>query len=395
MGFCSLQFYVGNRKNISVTTESVHYSIEDDSNELQAEADPAPKHKTMKHVSLSLPLILLLSISCLAQESFEARVDAYIKSEMQAQQIPGLSLAVIKDGRIVLAKGYGLANVEHQVPVKPETIFQSGSMGKQFTATAVMMLMEEGKLTLDDKITKYFPDGPETWRNITVRHLLTHTSGMTDYPQDFDMRRDYTEDELFQRLKNVPLAFQPGEKWSYSNLAYVMLGILIHKVSGKFYGDFLQERIFKPLEMSTARVISETDIVPNRAAGYRLVNGQLKNQDWVSPSLNTTADGALYLTVYDMAKWDAALYTEKLLKKSSLEQMWTPVKLNDGKTHPYGFGWALGEVRGHRIVEHGGAWQGFKSFIARYVDDKLTVVLFANQARVNPGKLVHGVAALF
>ena len=348
----------------------------------------------IKQLSRCLPIILLLSITCLAQESLETRVDAYIKSEMQAQQIPGLSLAVIKDGRIVLAKGYGLANVEHQVPVKPETIFQSGSMGKQFTATAVMMLVEEGKLSLDDKITKNFPDGPEAWRNITVRHLLTHTSGMTDYPEDFDLRRDYTEDELFQRIKSIPLAFQPGEKWSYSNLAYVMLGILIHKVSGKFYGDFLQERIFEPLEMSTARIISEADIVPNRAAGYRSVNGQLKNQNWVSPSLNTTADGALYLTIYDMAKWDAALYTDKLLKKASLEQMWTPVKLNNGKTHPYGFGWALGEVRGHRIVEHGGAWQGFKSYIARYVDDKLTVVLFANQARTNPGKLVHGVAAL-
>jgi CubicO group peptidase (beta-lactamase class C family) len=349
----------------------------------------------MKHFPRSLSLILLLSIACLAQDGVSSRVDEYIRSEMQAQQIPGLSLAVIKDGQIVLARGYGLANVEHQVPVKPETIFQSGSMGKQFTATAVMMLMEEGKLSLDDRITKYFPDGPEAWRNITVRHLLTHTSGMTDYPQGFDMRRDYTEDELYQRIKTVPLAFQPGEKWSYSNLAYVMLGILIHKVSGKFYGDFLQERVFKPLGMSTARVISETDIVPNRAAGYRSVNGQLKNQNWVSPSLNTTADGALYLTIYDMAKWDAALYTDKLLKRASLEQMWTPVKLNDGKTHPYGFGWSIADIRGRRLVEHGGAWQGFKAHISRYIDDKLTVVVFANQARSNPGKLAHGVAAIF
>jgi len=258
-----------------------------------------------------------------------------------------------------------------------------------------MMLIEEGKLTLEDPITKYFTDGPEAWNKITVRHLLTHTSGMTDYPQDFDLRKDYTEDELVQRIKTIPLAFQPGEKWSYSNLAYVMLGVLIHKVSGKFYGDFLQERVFKPLGMTTARVISEADIVPNRAAGYRVVDGQLKNQNWVSPSLNTTADGALYLTVYDMAKWDAALYTEKLLKRSSLDQMWTPAKLNDGKTRPYGFGWALGEVRGHRLVEHGGSWQGFKSQISRYIDDKLTVVVFANQARANPAKLAHGIAALF
>src|SRR5918998_430487 len=233
----------------------------------------------IKHLRIVPALILLLSINCLAQNGVSNRVDEYVQAEMKTQQIPGVSLAVIKNGQIVLAKGYGFANVEHQVPVKPETIFQSGSMGKQFTATAVMMLVEEGKLSLDDKITKFFPDAPETWRNITVRHLLTHTSGMTDYPPDFDLRRDYTEDELFQRIKIVPLAFQPGEKWSYSNLAYVMLGILIRKVSGKFYGDFLQERVFKPLQMSTARIISEDDIVPNRAAGYRLVNGQLKNQN--------------------------------------------------------------------------------------------------------------------
>lgn len=344
----------------------------------------------------TLALILLLAVNCLAQDGVSTRVDEYVRAEMKAQQIPGVSLAVIKNGQIILAKGYGFANVEHQVPVRPETIFQSGSMGKQFTATAVMMLMEEGKLTPDDKISKYFKDTPQSWQNITIRHLLTHTSGMTDYPPGFDFRRDYTEDELYERAKAIPLAFQPGDKWSYSNLGYVMLGILIHKVSGKFYGDFLQERVFKPLDMSTARIISEADIIPNRAAGYRLDNkGQLKNQNWVSPSLNTTADGALYMNVYDMAKWDAALYAEKILKRSSLEQMWTPVKLNNGKTHPYGFGWALGEVKGHRYVQHGGAWQGFKAQIFRYLDDKFTVVLFANQTRTNQSKLAQGVAALF
>ena len=348
----------------------------------------------MKRAHATLALILLISITCLAQESFTSKIDEYVRSEMQAQQIPGVALAVVKDGKVVLARGYGLANVEHQVPVKPETIFQSGSTGKQFTATAVMMLVEEGKLSLEDKIAKYFTDAPEAWRDITVRHLLTHTSGMTDYPPDFDMRRDYTEDELFQRIKTIPLAFQPGEKWSYSNIAYVMLGILIHKVSGKFYGDFLQERVFKPLEMSTARIINEADIVPNRAAGYHLVKGQLKNQNWVSPSVNTTADGALYLTVFDMAKWDAALYTDKLLKRSTLEQMWTPVKLSNGTTHPYGFGWMLGEVRGHRVIEHSGSWQGFKAQITRYVDDKLTVIVFINQARANQTRLAHGVAAI-
>ena len=349
----------------------------------------------MKRCSPLLSLLLMFSLTCFAQDGVAAKVDEYIRAEMLGQQIPGVSLAVMKNGEIVMVRGYGFANVEHQVPVKPETVFQSGSVGKQFTATAVMMLVEDGKLSLEDKITKFFPDAPETWRNITVRHLLTHTSGMTDYPADFDLRRDYTQEELYQRIKPIPLAFQPGEKWSYSNLAYVMLGLLIFKVTDNFYADFLHQRVFKPLGMTTARLISEADIVPNRAAGYRLINGHLKNQEWVSPSLNTTADGALYLTVYDMAKWDAALYTEKLLKRSSLEEMWTPVKLNDGKTHPYGFGWALGSVRGHRVIEHGGAWQGFKAHISRYPDDKLTVVVFANQARANPAKLAHRVAELF
>src|SRR5438128_8391790 len=330
-----------------------------------------------------------------AQDAITSKVDDYIKAEMQRQHIPGLSLAVLKDGAIILARGYGFANVELHVPVKPETVFQSGSVGKQFTATAVMMLVEAGKISLDDKISKYFPDAPESWQNITVRHLLTHTAGTTDYPQDFDFRRDYTENELLKRAEAIPLAFQPGEKWSYSNLGYVLLGILIHKVSGQFYGDFLHDRVFEPFGMTTARIISEADIVPNRAAGYRLVKGELKNQDWVSPSLNTTADGALYLTVYDMAKWDAALYTEKLIKKSSLEQMWTPVKLNNGKTYPYGFGWSLNEVRGHHIIEHSGSWQGFKSYIARYVDDKLTVALFANLSQANQARIAHGVAAIY
>lgn len=191
--------------------------------------------------------VLFCAVPCVAQDAATAKVNDFIKSEMQKQRIPGVSLAVVKDGHIILARGYGHANVEHQVPVKPETIFQSGSVGKQFTATAVMMLVEEGKIDLDDKVGKYLGDVPEGWKNITVRNLLTHTAGMTDYPAGFDYRRDYTEDELLKQAQAIPLAFQPGEKWQYSNLGYVTLGILIHKVTGKFYGDFLQERIFKPL----------------------------------------------------------------------------------------------------------------------------------------------------
>jgi CubicO group peptidase (beta-lactamase class C family) len=348
--------------------------------------------------SLILIVFYILVAPSLAQavQSPTIAVDAYIESEMRQAKIPGVSIAVIKEGSIVLAKGYGLANVEHQVPVKPETIFQSGSTGKQFTSTLVMMLVEEGKIALDDRLGKFFSEGPEAWRNITIRHLLSHTGGMTDYPPDFDMRRDYTDEELLTRAAALPLAFQPGENWRYSNVGYLTLGLLVRKVTGKFYGDLLRERIFEPLGMTTARIISESDIVPNRAAGYLMApGGQLQNQRWVSPTMNTTADGSLYLTVLDMAKWDAALYTERLLKKATLEKMWTPVRLNDGTMRPYGFGWAVADVKGRRLIEHGGAWQGFKAHISRYVDDKLTVVMFANLAQANTAKMAHDVAAIY
>jgi CubicO group peptidase (beta-lactamase class C family) len=235
----------------------------------------------------------LLTPARSGDNSASQKTDDYVNAEMHSEKIPGLALAVMRDGKIVKAQGYGLSNVEHSVPVKPETIFQTGSVGKQFTATAVMMLVEGGKLSLNDKISKYFPESPAAWKEINVRHLLTHTSGITDYgsetKQIVDLRKDYTEDELVRRFAGYPLDFPPGSKWSYSNSGYVILGVLIHRVSGKFYGDFLQEHIFRPLHMDSTHIISEENIVMNRAAGYRIVNGQLKNQEWVSPRLNTTA----------------------------------------------------------------------------------------------------------
>jgi CubicO group peptidase (beta-lactamase class C family) len=328
-------------------------------------------------------------------------IDAYVEAQRQAQHVPGLSIAVVRDGHVIKAQGYGLSNVELDVPASAKTIYQSGSVGKQFAATAVMMLVEEGKLSLDDRISRFLPDVPPSWQDITVRHLLSHTSGIPEYTEKVDLRKDYTEDELYRFAASAPLDFAPGEKWSYSNAGYVLVGIIIRKVTGRFYGDVLHDRIFAPLGMDTARVISEADIVPNRSAGYRLVDGALKNQEWVAPMLNTTADGALYLSVLDMAKWDAALYTERLLKQSSLRTMWTPARLNDGQPAggydegmSYGFGWALGTQAGHKKIEHGGSWQGFKTHIARYVDDRLTVIVMANLAEAKPGIIAHGIAGV-
>lgn len=342
-------------------------------------------------------IVLLITVTLSAAQTSSDRVDEYVHSEIQKQHIPGLSLLISRDGNVVRAQGYGLANVELQVPVKPETIFQSGSVGKQFTATAVMMLVEEGKIKLDAPISTYLPGAPAAWNQVKIRNLLSHTGGFTDYPKNFDFRRDYTEAQLLEIVEGIPLAYPPGTKWSYSNLGYLTLGIIIHHVSGEFYGDFLQQRVFGPLGMSTTRIISEADIVPNRASGYRLVKGELKNQEWVSPTLNTTADGALYFSSLDLAKWDAALYTEKLLKHSSLDQMWTVTKLNNGQPNSghYGFGWFIRSQDGHRLIEHEGAWQGFKAQISRYVDDKLTVIVLANLDSADPAAIAHGVAKLY
>jgi len=342
--------------------------------------------------------LMVVRSGCQASTAAQADVvDNYVRAEMTKQRIPGLALLVSRRGQVIRAQGYGLANVELQVPVKPETIFQSGSVGKQFTATAVMMLVEEGKIGLGDPLTKYFPDAPPSWKKVTIRELLSHTAGFTDYPKNFDMRRDYTEAEQLKIVESIPLAFAPGSSWSYSNLGFLTIGILIHKVTGEFYGDFLQEHIFKPLDMQTTRIISEADIVPNRSAGYRLVKGELKNQEWVSPTVNTTADGSLYFSIMDLAKWDAALYTEKLLKRSSLDEMWTVAKLNNGQPNSghYGFGWFVVTKNGHRVVEHEGAWQGFETQISRYVDDKLTVVVLTNLDDAKPEVFADRVAEIY
>jgi len=340
---------------------------------------------------------VLLAANQLGVAQTSDAVDDYVRGEMQKQHIPGLALLVSRNGKPVRAQGYGFSNVELQVPVKPETVFQSGSVGKQFTATAVMILVEQGKVSLEDPLTRFFPDAPASWTKVTVRELLSHTAGFTDYPNSFNFRKDYTEAELLKIVEGIPLAYEPGTKWSYANLGYLTLGLLIHKVTREFYGDFLQQRIFRPLGMTTTRIISEADIIANRAAGYRLVKGELKNQEWVAPMINTTADGSLYFSILDLAKWDAALYTEKLLKRSSLDQMWTVVKLKNGQPNSgsYGFGWDIGTKKGHKCIEHGGSWQGFRTHISRYVDDKLTVVVLINQADAEPEPITDRVAEMY
>jgi CubicO group peptidase (beta-lactamase class C family) len=338
---------------------------------------------------------MLLS-SCLTQPIAADAVDDYVRGVMATTKTPGVSLLVSRGGRTLKAEGYGWANLELKAPASADTVYQSGSVGKQFTAAGVLLLVEDGRLDLDDRLSKHFPEGPSAWHRISVRQLLTHTSGLKDYGRDeIDYRQDYDEEELLEVMRRIPLEFEPGTQWSYSNTGYLILGLLTSRLAGKHWSEFQAERIFAPLDMTTTRVITEKDIVMNRAAGYQLdERGELKNQDWVSPSLNRCADGALYLTVKDLAAWDRALRERRLLSPSSYEAWWAPVRLANGTTYPYGFGWEIVEQRGQKLIEHTGSWQGFEAAIARYPDQDLSVAVLANLDQAEPGTMAHEIAGI-
>lgn len=350
----------------------------------------------MRTQPVALFAIVLAVAAELPSAAQSADLDAYVEAERERQQIPGVSIAVLRNGVLDVAKGYGFANVEQDTRATERTIYQSGSIGKQFTAALVMSLVEDGDLSLGDRLVSHIPNAPRAWRDITVRHMLTHTAGLSDAIYDaIDMRKDYTEADLVREIAALPLDFAPGERWNYSNSGYVLLGAVIRDVTGQFHGDALRARILEPAGMTTARIIGEADIVPNRAAGYRLVDGAIKNQEWVNPTLNTTADGSLYLSVLDLARWDSALANGTVVSKASLETSWTAAQLNDGTTTGYGFGWEIGEVAGHRVVQHGGRWQGFTTHIARYLDDGLSVIVLTNLREGDPARIARGVAGLY
>ena len=319
------------------------------------------------------------------------QIDDYLVAQMQRLHIPGASLAIVRDGRTIKAQGYGFANLELKAAATKDTVYEIGSNTKQFTAAAIMMLVEQGKVRLEDPITKYFPEAPQGWRNITIRHLLTHTSGIQNHvavPHWLDVfRTDLafettpTRDELLKMFFRLPLEFQPGESWAYDNTGYYLLGFVIQKASSQSYWQFLDDRIFKPLGMTATRNTDPQPIVPNRASGYEWKNDHFENRPVLLPTIAFSA-GSLLSTVEDMAKWDASLNTEKLLKKSSLDQMWTAAMTRDGKDAPfnYGFGWFIDSYHGHHLVQHSGGTPGFSSVIYRFLDDKLTIIVLTNHS---------------
>lgn len=319
-------------------------------------------------------------------------IDRFVRAELARQRIPGMSVALLRGDSVLLARGYGLADVERGVPATESTLFTVGSVSKQFTAAAIVLLSQQGRLRLEDPITRYLPEGKGVWGGVTIRHLLTHTSGI---PQDttLDSSRDYSESELVRSAAR-PLEFKPGKLESYSSTGYALLGVIIHRVTGLFWGDFVRDQIFRPLGMRTARVNSDTNTVANRAAGYYLVNDTLQKPDPVSPSLDAAADCCLSLSVRDLAQWAIGLNQGKVLGPAGLELSWTPVRLNNGGTYPYGFGWNLFEQRGYRRIGHSGAWQGSHATIQRYPDFDLTVIVLLNLGQANSEGIAVGIAGL-
>jgi D-alanyl-D-alanine carboxypeptidase len=339
-----------------------------------------------------LALILLLCKVAFAQTD---KVNDYLKSEMGKRHIPGASLAIIRDGRVILAREYGQANVELSTPVTPNSVFKLASLTKPFTATAIMMLVEEGKISLDSPIAAYLPTLPLQWNKVTVRQALSHTSGLADYLQApgwswrNSWRLDLTPSEFIELTAAAPILFNPGEGIKYNNTGYYLLGMLIEKVSGKSYAEFLRERIFQPLSMSATRRDS-AGIVPNRVSGYIYRNGALQNAEYTSETW-AYSEGGIISTALDLAKWEAALYAGKFVKRSILEQMWTPTRLNNGraaiigdngfgKPNYYGLGWFISEHKGHKIILHGGLKPGFETALIRFADEGLTVILLCNSS---------------
>ena len=325
-------------------------------------------------------------------DQITSKVDEYMKAVLQVDGFSG-TIMVAHDGKPIVSKGYGMANIELNVPNTPEKIFRLGSITKQFTGMAIAMLQERGKLSVSDPMCIYFTDCPEIWKPITIKHLLTHTSGITNYTAFPDFAKTtvmpVTTTAMADRLKKEKLEFVPGEKMSYSNSGYFLLGNIIEKVSGKSYEDFLQENIFTPLGMKQSGYDDPLRIIPNRAAGYQKQAGKVINASYTDMSVPYAA-GSLYSSTGDLLIWDQALYTEKLVTKKALDEIFTPWKGDAG----YGFGWNIGKRFDRRQVSHGGGIYGFATQIARFPDDRVTVIVLSNVQSAPAGNIANNLSAI-
>ncbi|MBE9041836.1 beta-lactamase family protein [Oscillatoriales cyanobacterium LEGE 11467] len=319
-----------------------------------------------------------------------APIDEFIQDLTLQKQIPGLSVSVVREGEPLLMKGYGIANLEHDVPATEKTVYEIASVGKTFTAMVVMMLVEEGTIELDRAIADYLDDLPPAWHCVTVRHILSHQSGIpsyTDAENYWDITHlELSKIEVLALVKDLPLKFQPGESVGYDNTGYYLLGMMLEQIYRRPYAEILHDRLFAPLGMKYTRMNSPKEIVPHRAAGYRLPTNQLINKPYYSPSVTYSAGGQLS-SIEDMVKYERELCQPSLLKPSTLDLMWTPnfPRRNNCWQEPgyaAGLGWWILNYQNRRVVSHNGSIVGFASNITRFIDDRITVILLCNLDKI-------------
>lgn len=336
--------------------------------------------------------LLLDPLIAVSDPDSSSRVDEYMNSQVKTSRFSG-SILVALGGKVLLARGYGLANIELNVINDPGSKFRLGSVTQQFTAMAILELQEEERLNIQDSVCRYIPDCPNDWQAIKIVNLLTHTSGISNFTElpDYESTSmlPTTVPELLARFKREPPESKPGEKFKYSNSGYQVLGAVIEKASGKPYAKYLAEHIFVPIEMRETGYDSSTSILSNRASGYRqnVETGALLNATYLDMSIPFSA-GGLYSTVEDLYRWDRALYTEKLISKKSLNQMFTPYR--DG----YGFGWRILKEFQRKVLMHAGRINGFSAAIRRYPDDDACVIVLGNLENIDTEKISHDLGAI-
>jgi len=333
-----------------------------------------------------------------SDSEFALKVDAVVAKVLAEPGAAGLSIAVARADKVILAKGYGMADLELSVPVSTDSIFRIGSVTKQFTSAAVMRLVEEGKVSLDAPVQTYVPDFPVKEWPVTVRHLLTHTSGIWSYTDDTkfmtrDSSLELTPAELIATFADRPLEFEPGTKFNYSNSAYYLLGAVVEGASGKPYARYVQEELFGRLGLAHTRYESNADIIPGRAQGYTLKDGKLANDKAIGADVPGAA-GSLLSTATDLVRWEIALSAGMAVNPESYAQMTTGAVLANGEETHYGFGLAIKDWEGRRRISHGGGIFGFTSMLLTLPDDGLTVAVLSNSDAIGPGKLADTVARL-
>lgn len=324
-------------------------------------------------------------------------VDSVASAAVAEHRVAGVSVAVAKNGRTILAKGYGFADLENDVPATAETVFRIGSVTKQFTSAAIMRLVEQGKLSLDDTLQKFLPTFPTQGNRVTVRHLLNHTSGIKSYTSlgprwQRIMRLDLAPDSMVALFANEPFDFKPGEAYRYNNSGYFLLGVVIEKLSGKTYGQYLQDEFFTPLGLKSTVYCDQAPLIKRRAQGYTPRPGApFINAEPLSMT-QPYAAGSLCSTVNDLVTWTLALSSGKVVSAASYALMTTPGTLNDGKPMTYGFGLGMGTLRGHRQVSHNGGINGFVSEVHHYTDDSVVTVVLTNTSALTAIELERLIA---